>query len=168
MIEPYLKEITLQDKDDKKIWEMMQGIDKNENGFINNGYGLEPKEFGEYIQKLYNGKNNPEAGKVPQTVFWLFDNDQAVGYSKMRHYLTDNLMVRGGHIGYGIRKDKRGLGYGKIILRLTLNELFKTEVNRALLTCDQNNLASRKVIESCGGVLENINNGTCRYWIDKT
>jgi predicted acetyltransferase len=35
----------------------------------------------------------------------------------------------------------------------------------ALLTCDSDNVASRKVIEANGGVLEDEGDGTCRYWI---
>ena len=167
MPQPYLKKISLEDKVDKNIWDMMQGIDKNENGFINNGFGMNMEEFGDYVQKLYHGGIKPESGKVAQTVFWLFDNNEVIGYSKMRHGLTDNLKIRGGHIGYGIKKEKRGMGYGKIILNLTLNELFKIGVDKALLTCDQHNIASKKVIESCGGIMEDIKNGICRYWIDK-
>lgn len=161
----YLKKISLSDKNDKRIWDMMQGIDKNENGFINNGFGMTMEEFADYIQKLYEGAIKPEPGKVAQTVFWLFEDNEVIGYSKMRHALTESLKARGGHIGYGIRKDKRNLGYGKKILNLTLNELLKIGVNQALLTCDKKNIASQKVIESCGGKLEDTKADTCHYWI---
>lgn len=34
-----------------------------------------------------------------------------------------------------------------------------------LLTCDDDNIGSRRVIEANGGVLETVTDGTCRYWI---
>jgi predicted acetyltransferase len=34
-----------------------------------------------------------------------------------------------------------------------------------LLTCDENNIASRKVIEANGGVLEDVRSGQLRYWV---
>ena len=38
-------------------------------------------------------------------------------------------------------------------------------IDRALLTCDEDNLASRKVIEANGGVLENKGGDKVRYWV---
>jgi predicted acetyltransferase len=38
-------------------------------------------------------------------------------------------------------------------------------IDRALITCGSDNVASRKVIEACGGVFEDQRNGTLRYWI---
>jgi predicted acetyltransferase len=38
-------------------------------------------------------------------------------------------------------------------------------VDQALLTCDEDNLASRRMIEANGGVLEDKSGGKVRYWI---
>jgi predicted acetyltransferase len=38
-------------------------------------------------------------------------------------------------------------------------------IDPALVTCDTDNDASRKVIEACGGELEDERNGKLRYWI---
>jgi predicted acetyltransferase len=38
-------------------------------------------------------------------------------------------------------------------------------IDRALLTCDEDNLASHRVIEANGGVLEGGSGGKVRYWI---
>jgi RimJ/RimL family protein N-acetyltransferase len=37
---------------------------------------------------------------------------------------------------------------------------------RVLITCDEPNTASRRVIEGNSGILENTLGGECRYWID--
>ena len=82
-------------------------------------------------------------------------------------------MKYGGHIGYGIKYSKWNLGYGTKMLSLALKKAKQMGLNRILITCDEDNIGSSKVIENNGGVLENIIensiNGnkiyTKRYWI---
>jgi predicted acetyltransferase len=38
-------------------------------------------------------------------------------------------------------------------------------IDPALLTCDEDNTASRKVIEANGGVVEDKRGGKLRYWV---
>jgi predicted acetyltransferase len=38
-------------------------------------------------------------------------------------------------------------------------------IDPALLTCDEDNIASRKVIEASGGMLEDNRHGKLRYWV---
>jgi predicted acetyltransferase len=38
-------------------------------------------------------------------------------------------------------------------------------VDPALITCDDDNVGSRKVIEANGGVLEDMSSGIARYWV---
>lgn len=112
-------------------------------------------------------------GLVPQTVYWMIDSDgDAIGMVRVRHYLNGKLLIHGGHIGYYVRRDKRGNGLAKEALRLALMELKKLGENRALLTVDDDNIPSIKVIETNGGKLEDIRNDPDtgkpfrRYWID--
>ena len=35
-----------------------------------------------------------------------------------------------------------------------------------LLTNNETNIASRRIVEKCGGILESINSGSCKYWIN--
>ena len=78
----------------------------------------------------------------------------------------------GGNIGYGIRPTERRKGYNKINLYLGLLEAFKSGLDKVMLVCETNNIASVKTIESLGGVLEkkiiDPNDGllTSFYWID--
>jgi predicted acetyltransferase len=85
--------------------------------------------------------------------------------AKLRHYLNEHLRERGGHAAYAVRKSERGKGYGKLILKKLINKAAKKDINELLLTVDDVNTASRKVIEANGGQLENIKNGECYYWI---
>lgn len=113
--------------------------------------------FLDYIDRLNSeskGINLPE-GRVPQTTYWLIDNKEFIGRVSIRHFLNEELQQLGGHIGYDIRPSRRKMGYGKAILRLVLPLAKELGIDKALITCDVTNVASRKVIEANGGELEN-------------
>lgn len=130
-------------------------------------------DFSLYVSKVLSqseGKNLPE-GYVPQTTFWLIDSDEFIGRVSIRHILTESLLQEGGHIGYDVRPSKRRMGYGEKILELSLSKAKKLGIRKALVTCYETNVASRKIIEANGGVLENrlqLNRDKprrLRYWI---
>lgn len=162
-----LIEISNQDKMNAKIYDMLQNIDKEENGFGNEANGLSFAQYANYIGERIKDKDEKtvKTGFAPQTIFWLFDNDEVIGFSKMRHHLNDKYRIDCGHIGYAIRKEKRNKGYGKKLLKLTIDKIRRIGVSEILITCNPSNTASRKVIESNGGILEKENNEHCFYWI---
>lgn len=92
-----------------------------------------------------------------------------MGRVSIRHHLNPALRLVGGHIGYSVRPGFRRNGYAGQILDLALIEARGLGIGEVLLTCDANNLASRRVIESHGGVPEAaIGQDTrfkLRYWI---
>jgi predicted acetyltransferase len=129
--------------------------------------------FAGYLEQLAldaAGIGLPE-GYVPQTTFWSVVEDEIVGVIRIRHYLTPWLEQEGGHIGYEIRPSYRGKGYGKRQLQLALEKLREWGWSKVLITCDENNAASARVIEANGGKLENIiilpdnDLPVRRYWI---
>lgn len=131
------------------------------------------KDFPLYISNLLSeseGKNLPE-GYVPQTTYWLIDNGKFIGRVSIRHTLSDFLLKEGGHIGYDIRPTERNKGYGKNILELVLPKAKQLGIDKVLLTCNETNTASKKIIEANGGVFENaldMGEGKpkkLRYWI---
>jgi predicted acetyltransferase len=131
----------------------------------------ENQTFEEFVQDLHNqskGINLPQ-GYVSASMFWLIDNNELIGRVSIRHELNDYLLKHIGHIGYYIRPSKREMGYGKKILELGLLEARKLGLSKVLVTCNDNNRGSLKIIESNGGVLENIveegDEKLCRYWI---
>ena len=137
----------------------------------------EPKEnesFESFVEHFYDemtGLNLPEE-YVPATMFWLIDNGEFIGRIQIRHELNKAMLARGGHIGYYIRPTKRKMGYGKKMLEMALLEAQKMGFEKVLLACNDDNVGSAKIIESNGGILENIIDGEKvgekkkrRYWI---
>ncbi len=109
---------------------------------------------------------------MPFSTFWLVDDGRFIGQANIRHRLNDHLMQIGGHIGYDIRPSMRGKGYGNAILGLSLGKAKELGIERALLTCDERNVASKKIIEKNGGVFESrgpnpeMGHDVLRFWID--
>jgi predicted acetyltransferase len=118
--------------------------------------------------RLPNGEIVP---KVPFSVLWLVEGDQFIGEASIRHELNAYLMQEGGHVGYGIRPSRQRQGYGRLILALTLEECRAVGLERVLVTCLQDNVASARIIEANGGQLENVipdpagRGPLRRYWI---
>lgn len=109
---------------------------------------------------------------VPNSTYFLYDEtrDKLIGAINIRHYLNDNLLKEGGHIGDGIRPSERRKGYATKMIGLALKECKKLGIDRVLMTCDKDNIASAKSIMKNGGVLENefMNSEGIveqRYWI---
>ena len=93
-----------------------------------------------------------------------------VGMIDIRHYLNEYLTQVGGHIGYGVRKTERNKGYAKQMLKLALEKYKELKIKKVLITCDEDNIASEKVILSANAKLEDIRNidgeNKKRFWID--
>ena len=78
-----------------------------------------------------------------------------VGMIDLRHELSGNLLKYNGQIGYSVRPSERGKGYACKMLLLVLNEAGKFGHKSVLVCCNKANIRSAKVIQKCGGVLEN-------------
>lgn len=131
---------------------------------------LDYHDFKYYIDNL-EVKNPPE-NYVTDSTFFCIDDDRdiVVGAVNIRHYLNEQLLFDGGHIGDGVRPSERGKGIGTQMISLALEECKKLGIYRVLMVCDKDNIASAKSIINNGGVLENETevDGEIqqRYWID--
>ena len=111
-------------------------------------------------------------GLVPSSTYLAVreKDNYIVGMIDIRHYLNEYLTQVGGHIGYGVRKTERNKGYAKQMLKLALEKCKELKIKKVLITCDEDNIASEKVILSANGKLEDIRNvdgeNKKRFWID--
>jgi predicted acetyltransferase len=104
-------------------------------------------------------------GYVPATELWWAEADEFLGRIGIRHRLTPQLLEMGGHIGYDVRPWARRRGHATAMLRAALDIAHEMGIERALVTCDVDNIASRTVIERNGGVLEDERVGKLRFWV---
>jgi predicted acetyltransferase len=125
--------------------------------------------------------NELQQGIIPPTAPHRVRSDQLaavvdgeiVGRVSVRFELNEYLSERGGHVGYGVAPAHRARGYATEILRQAVARLRAEGVARVLVTCDDNNMASARVFEKNGGVLESISppregddKFVRRYWIE--
>lgn len=104
-------------------------------------------------------------GIVAATVLWWVDGDTYLGRVSVRHGLTPWLRDFGGHIGYVVRPTARRQGHASAMLTAALPVAASLGIDPALVTCDDTNVGSRKVIEANGGVLENQRGVKLRFWV---
>lgn len=131
------------------------------------------KSYKEVLEAWKEGKSDRayEKGFVPASLYFLADENMKIyGAIHIRHELNDYLLRFGGHIGYGIRPSERRKGYASLMLSLALPIARELGIEKALITCDKNNLGSAGTITKNGGILENEivedDELVQRYWVD--
>lgn len=130
---------------------------------------LDYRDFAHYCENLE--VKNTEDGLVPDSTFFCLDEERniVVGAVNIRHRLNEALLLNGGHIGDGVRPSERRKGIATRMIALALEECKKLGIDKVLMVCDKENVASAKSIVNNGGILENeiVVNGITeqRYWI---
>lgn len=161
-----LKKLSVNDGLD--IYNLLQDIPKEENGFNNSANGLTYEEYKDWLVKRDNYSNQVElldGWRVPDTLFFLYVDGVPVGYGSIRHFLTDALREVGGHIGYCISPKYRSKGYGKELLKRLIVEARKIGIDDILVTANIDNYASQKVALSNGGVETKRTDERTYFWI---
>ncbi len=105
------------------------------------------------------------AGYVPSTLLWWVERDRWLGRLSLRHRLTPFLRDIGGHIGYFVPPSARRQGHATAMLGAALPWARDLGIDPVLITCDHDHVASRRVIESNGGVLDDRRGGKLRFWV---
>ena len=117
---------------------------------------LEGYTFEEALERCLNMEIKGFSDRCQSKTFLLIrENDnKIVGTINVRWNLNEEMLKFGGHIGYGIRPTERRKGYNKINLYLGMIEAQKIGLEKVMLGCDVENIASNKSIEALGGELE--------------
>ena len=162
-----LRRPTLAEKE--AVLNMMAEFEKSQSAHDGGFWDTENFVYEEWLETNMQkemGIGLPE-NRVPSIQFVLFDKSgHALGFLNLRLRLNEGLLNYAGHIGYSIRPSERGKGYAKESLRQGLQIAKGKNIKRALVTCSTENPASRAVILANGGELEDVLNGTERYWIE--
>lgn len=130
---------------------------------------IEDLPFSSYLEIL---KNQQQYGDVPVTTLFAFEGEEIVGRISIRHRLNEYLSQVGGHIGYGVLPRFRGKGYATQMLKEALEICRGLGLEKVLVTCNEDNDISARVIMNRGGVYDGVydpKDGSSkkkRFWID--
>ncbi len=129
------------------------------------------REWIDTVRLFKNAETCPE-GRVPANCYIAVreEDNRIVGVIDLRHHInTPILSTWGGHMGYYVRPGERGKGYAKKMVRQNLQHCKALHIEKVMITCDTDNLASEKVIIANGGVFEKTvevdGDLMKRYWI---
>ncbi len=132
-------------------------------------FGLDPKDlsFERWLERTVAWRLVVPKPSYAKSTLYILESPQTgpAGALDLRHYLTPRLLNGGGNIGYGIRPSLRGSHYAPYMLGLGMEKAQEKGLDQALVCCDEDNPASARTIEDCGGALENVVEGLRRYWI---
>lgn len=148
-------------------------------GLHEDGFGLEPSDevasatgFAAWLARLAEEEDPATAertGRMRLVYRWIVECDRVLGGIALR-YGQDDFVLSAGHIGYGVRPSARGHGVATWALGRMLYEARAAGLDRVLLVCEDDNLASAKTVERQGGVLEGVQDtehgSVRRYWIE--
>ena len=133
------------------------------------------EDYGKWLGNNFRNSRETTAregwGKT-SVFFAVRKNDKKIlGTAEIRHDLgNDILREYGGHIGYTVCPGERGKGYGTAILKLALKECRDIGMEKVMLSCSEDNAASIRVIEKCGGCFSGTKEARQYrirvYWID--
>jgi predicted acetyltransferase len=132
---------------------------------------LASEGFAAYLAWLQRGERGELEGFAPWSAFWAIEpqSSKLVGISSLRHSLGPWMAEFGGHIGYRVHPQYRRRGYGTEVLRQTLTEAAKRNINPALVLCAPEHLGSQGVLRNAGAVFERktVDEGLVRlrYWV---
>lgn len=145
------------------------GQGAHEDGF---GIGLSDdvtsgKGFADWVSRLVRAAGTPDGPRC--TFRWIVEDGSVLGGIAIGHQLDEFRLHARGQVGYGVTPSARGGGVATWALGQMLNEMRDVGLARVLAVCADDNVASAKTIERCGGVLEDVRLTDLglarRYWI---
>lgn len=141
-------------------------------GGIEKYSNLESWQFNNEL--LENEATLPPGYSIGYQYLYIDEKKEVVGMLNFRPKALEHPYLKeyGGHIGYGVRPDKRNMGIGTRMLKDFLPICKKKfGLDKVLITCDEDNDGSRKIILNNNGVYERLTEYTQdgkkieRYWI---
>lgn len=161
---------------EKDIWQFRQEIllSNDKDKFAGCGNLRQCQSTKEWIDtiNLYKTAQTCPKDKVPSSIYLAIRerDNKIVGIIDLRYHINHPILgTWGGHMGYYVRFTERNKGFAKEMVRQNLKNCKNLHIRKVLITCDIDNIASKKTILANGGVFEkNIEVDGCiiqRYWI---
>ena len=130
-------------------------------------------DFESFVEGLREEATFPkDKDSSRQISYFAFEGQRILGSVRCRLDIEkENLVEFGGHIGYDVSEYARGNKIGQKLCKFALHKYSSLNINNILIVIDEDNYASRHIVEKLGGELENIITEPvekvklARYWI---
>ncbi|MBO9578625.1 MAG: GNAT family N-acetyltransferase [Microbacteriaceae bacterium] len=126
---------------------------------------LERDTFDALLALLRRYRRDSADGLIPTDFLWIVDGEELLGFIRISHRLEGRLL-ESGHIGYSIRPSRRREGHASRALALALAHARGLGIERALVVCQDGNIASERTILANGGSYEAARDGNKRFWFE--
>jgi len=149
---------------DKSILQeyMQEHYDNKENS-VSASLGLQASEFADWVEKIQRNASAGDEQWGKSLLYLCFNNSKLIGLLSIRYELSESLTKKYGDIGYGVRPSERNKGYATTMLCYALSVCKEKGMDKVVLGCYKDNLASAATIKRNGGVLmeenDNYNEG---------
>ncbi|MBP3650188.1 MAG: GNAT family N-acetyltransferase [Clostridia bacterium] len=131
---------------------VQEHFDHGENS-ISASVGLLGMAFPDWVSKIHANASTGDEQWGRSLLYLCFEQGKLMGLLSIRYELPETLTQRLGDIGYGVRPTERNKGYATAMLRYALSVCKENGMDRVVLGCYQDNLASAATIRKNGGVL---------------
>ena len=133
-------------------------------------YGESPldEEIDEYLYRGFLLLSEEDANDMDNPIYRYFFtlDDKKIGYADIKGKLDDETRRIGGNIGIVLLKKYRNKGLGKVVMPMLLEKAYENGLKDVLVTTSPDNTNMRKLCESLGGNMTDID-GHCHYWFKK-
>jgi len=112
---------------------------------------------GLYDTEIYLRIEKCLPGDIPLYLMSIVKRDTDIALGQITLQVTGSAKVYfGGHIGYRVEEEFRGNNYALKACRLMFKQAKKHGMKQILITCNPDNLPSRRTLEKLGGYLREI------------
>ena len=148
----------------KNEWEMFQDLPNVENGAHNICNGLPFEAFIFYLEQLQANEYLKMNNHICKTITYIaYNKNIPIGYVGIRPSINKQWREWGGNIFYAVRLSQRNKGFGTQMCKHALKLLKEFGLKTIYCSSSENNIASQRVLEKCGGIFLYEDDGT-RYY----
>ena len=131
----------------------MQEHHENGETSISASLGLSSAVYTEWVEKIKRNALYGDEQWGKSLLYLCFDEGRLIGLLSIRYNLPEELSVKYGDIGYGVRPSVRNKGYATAMLGYALSVCKEKGMENVILGCYKDNLTSAATIRKNGGVL---------------
>ena len=130
-------------------------LEHHDNGETNisASLGLSSSDYTEWVTKIKNNAFFGDEQWGKSLLYLCFVEDKLIGLLSIRYELPEVLSEKYGDIGYGVRPSERNRGYATAMLNYALSVCREKGLEKVILGCYKENLASAATIRKNGGIL---------------